>query len=48
MGAGAEESLAHDDKCRDVEDEIWGQIMKFQPVIEHEAADEWMEGKPQS
>ena len=48
MGADAEESLAHDDECRDVEDEIWGQIMKVQPILEHEAIDEWMEGKPQS
>ena len=29
-------------------DEIQGQIMKVQPIIEHEATDEWMEGKPQS
>ena len=48
MGPDAEESLAHDDERRYVEDEIWGQIMKVQPVIEHEAADKWMEGKPQS
>ena len=43
-----EESLAHDDERRDVEDEVRGQIMKVQPIIEHEAADKWMEGKPQS
>ena len=46
MGADAEESLAHEDKRRDVEDEIWGQIMKVQPVIEHKTAYEWMEGNP--
>ena len=48
MGPDAEESLAHDDERRDVEDEIRGQIMKNQPIIEHKATDEWMEGKPQS
>ena len=48
MRLDAEESLAHDDERRDVEDEVRGQIMEVQPIIEHEAADKWMEGKPQS
>ena len=48
MGADAEEGLAHDDKRRDVEDEVRGQIMEVQPVVEHETTDEWMEGKSQS
>ena len=48
MGVDAEESLAHDDKHRDVEDEIGGQIMKIQPVLEHEPADKRVEGKSQS
>ena len=44
VGPDAEESLAYDDERRDVEDEIQGQIMKVQPIIEHKAVDEWMEG----
>ena len=48
MGPDAEESLTHDDERRNVEDEIRGQIMEVQPVVEHETMDEWMEGKPQS
>ena len=48
MGLDAEEGLAHDDKPRDVEDEIGGQIMKIQPVLEHEPADKRVEGKSQS
>ena len=47
MGLDAEEGLAHDDKRRDVEDEIRGQIMEVQPVLEHEPADKWVEGKSQ-
>ena len=46
MGADAEESLTHDDKRRDVEDKVRGQIMKVQHVVEHETTDEWMVGKP--
>ena len=48
MGADAEESLTHDDEHRNVEEEVWGQIMEVKPVVEHETTDEWMEGKPQS
>ena len=48
MGLDAEEVLAHDDKRRDVEDEIGGQIMKIQPVVEHESVDKRVEGKSQS
>ena len=48
MGLDAKEGLAHDDKCRDVEDEIGGQIMKIQPVVEHEPAGKRVEGKSQS
>ena len=33
MGADAEESLAHDDKHQDVEDEVRDQIMEIQPII---------------
>ena len=33
MGPDAEEGLAHDDKRRDVEDEVGGQIMKIQPIV---------------
>ena len=48
MGPDAEESLTHDDERRNVEDEVRGQIMEVQPVVEHETAGEWMKGKPQS
>ena len=48
MGPDAEESLTHDDEHRNVEDEVRGQIMEVQPVVEHDTTDEWMEGKPQS
>src|SRR3954464_1406561 len=48
MGADAEESLAHDDKRRDVEDEVWGQIVEIQAVVEHESPDEWVERIAQS
>ena len=48
MGPDAEEGLAHDDKRRDVEDEIGGQIVEIQPVVEHEPADKWVERKTQS
>ena len=48
MGPDAEESLTHDDERRNVEDEVRGQIMKVQPVVEHKTMDEWMEGKPLS
>ena len=48
MRADAEESLAHDDKRRDVEDEVWGQIMEIQAVVEHEPPDEWVERESQS
>ena len=47
MGLDAEEGLAHDDKHRDVEDEIGGQIMEVQPIVEHEPANKWVEGKSQ-
>ena len=48
VGLDAEEGLAHDDKRRDVEDEIGGQIVKVQPVVEHEPTDKRVEGKSQS
>ena len=48
MGADAEESLAHDDKHRDVEDKIQGQIMEIQAVVEHEPPDKWMQREAQS
>src|SRR4051812_17355345 len=48
MGADAEESLAHDDKRRDVEDEVRGQIMEIQAIVEHEPLDKWVERKAQS
>ena len=48
MGADAEESLARDDKRRDIEDKVRGQIVEIQSVIEHEPPDEWMERESQS
>ena len=39
VGLDTEEGLAHDDKRRDVEDEIRGQIMEIQAVVEHEPPD---------
>ena len=46
MGADAEESLAHDDKRRDVEDKVRGQIVEIQAIVEHEPSDKWVEGSP--
>ena len=46
MWRDAEKSLAHDNECRHVDEGIWGQIVKIDPVIIHDAANEWVEGKP--
>lgn len=48
MGLDAEEGLAHDDKRRDVEDEVWRQIMEIQAVVEHEPLDKGVKWKAQS
>ena len=48
MGLDAEEGLTHDDERRDVEDEIRGQIMETQAVVEHEPPDKGMEWEAQS
>src|SRR4051812_23217392 len=48
MGADAEEGLAHDDKRRDVEDEVRGQMVEIQAIVEHEPPDKWVERKAQS
>ena len=48
MGRNAEEGLAHDDKRRDVEDEVRGQIVEIQAVVEHEPPDKWVEWEAQS
>ncbi len=48
MRADAETGLAYDDKHRDVEDEVRGQIVKIQAVLEHEPPDEWVKWKTQS
>ena len=48
MGADAKESLAHDDKRRDVEDKIRGQIVEIQAIVEHEPPDKWVEREAQS
>src|SRR3954471_15662841 len=46
MGADTEEGLTHDDKRRDVEDEVWGQIVEIQAVVEHESRTNGWSGKP--
>ena len=48
MGLDAEEGLSHDDKRRDVEGEVWRQIVEVQAVVEHDPTDKWVEGKSQS
>ena len=48
MGLDAEEDLAHDDKRRDVEDEVWGQIVEIQAIVEHEPQDKWVYRETQS
>ena len=48
MGLDAEEGLAHDDKRRDIEDEVRGQVMEVQAVVEHEPPDERVKRKTQS
>ena len=48
MGFDTEEGLAHYDKRRDVEDEVWGQIVEIQAVVEHEPPDKWVEWEAQS
>ena len=48
MGLDTEEGLAHDDKRRDVEDEVQGQIVEIQAVVEHEPPDKWVKREAQS
>ena len=48
LGPDAEEGLAHDDKRRDVEDEIRGLITEIQAVVEHEPPDKGVEWEAQS
>ena len=48
MGLDAEEGLAHDDKRRDVEDEVRGQVVEVQAVVEYEPPNERVKRKTQS
>ena len=32
----AEEGLADNNKCGNMEDGLWSQVMEFQPIVEHE------------
>ena len=48
MGLDAEEGLSHDDKRRGIEDEVRGQIMEVQAVVEYEPSDERVKRKTQS
>ena len=43
----AKEGLTHDNKCRDIEDGVGGQIMEVQPVVEHKSMDELVERESQ-
>jgi len=44
----AEEGPAYDDKRRDVEDEVRGQIVEVQAIVEHEPLDKRVKRKTQS
>ena len=48
MWGDVEKSLAHDNERRDMEDGVWSQIMKIQPIIEHEPPHKGGEGEAQS
>ena len=48
MWRDAEEGLTHDDERRDVKERIWGQIVKIQPVLEHETPHERVKGEYES
>ena len=48
MGLDAEEGLTHDDKRRDIEYEVRGQIVEVQAVVEHEPPDERVKRETQS
>ena len=48
VGPDAKEGLAHDDKRQDIEDEVWGQIVEIQAVVEHEPPDELVKRESQS
>ena len=48
VGLDAEEGLAHDDKRRDIEDEVWRQIVEVQAVVVHEPPDKGVEWEAQS
>ena len=42
-----EKGLAHDYKCRDVDDKVGGQIMEVQPVVKHQSTDKRVERESQ-
>ena len=48
MRLDPEEGLTHGDKRRDVEDEVRGQIVEVQAVVEHDPPDERVKRKAQS
>ena len=48
MGLDAEEGLTHDDERQDIEDEVRGQIVEVQAIVEHEPPDERVKRKTQS
>ena len=43
-----EKSLAHDNERRDMEDSVRSQIMKIQPIVEHEPSHKGVEGEAQA
>ena len=48
MGLDAEKDLTYDDEHRYVEDEVRGQIVEVQDILEHEPPDERVKRKAQS
>ena len=48
MWGDVEKSLAHDNERRDMEDGVWSQIMKVQPIIKHEPPHKGVEGEAQA
>ena len=43
-----EKSLAHNNERRDMEDSVWSQIMKIQPIVEHQPPHKGIEGEAQA
>ena len=48
MWGDVKKSLAHDNERRDMEDSVRSQIMKIQPILEHEPPPKGVEGEAQA